>query len=133
MTVPGFHSEASVYKSTGLYRGYGESTGIAGVSRLIPASTACEIACGVADAACLAGCSFSGPFAPLCWAGCTVATVACLAACQDGGGGGGGGGGPPPCCPADRPHCCGSCVPLPGGGSKCDDACINPLAGQHCP
>lgn len=42
------------------------------------------------------------------------------------------GGGPPPpqCCPAGR-RCCGSCVPLPGGGLKCDDVCIGPH--QVCP
>ena len=42
---------------------------------------------------------------------------------------------PPPCCPASKPFCCGSCVPLPGGGFKCDGACINPHAHppQHCP
>jgi len=47
------------------------------------------------------------------------------------GGGGGGPPPPPPCCPAKTPFCCGSCVPRPGGGLKCDGACIGP--GQHCP
>src|SRR5438034_9535853 len=42
----------------------------------------------------------------------------------------GGGGGPPPppmCCPPGH-RCCGTCVPLAGGGSRCDDRCVAPPA-----
>jgi hypothetical protein len=38
----------------------------------------------------------------------------------------------PPCCPSGAPHCCGQCVPLAGGGSHCDDRCIDPRHEQ-CP
>ena len=123
----------SLYKTSAHYRLLGALVRGSGV---VPQQSDCEIACGVADAACLIACIASGPFYPLCASACTAATVICLGQCQGGGGSGGGGGGGGggtggPCgCPRGT-RCCGGCTKVPGQGLVCNDACIRP--GEQCP
>ena len=120
MSIPTFAAEASLYKSTRLYRGYGGRTRLDTASNVVAAASDCEIACGVADATCLAACTASGPFTPLCWAGCQVATVLCLSRCQ-------GGGGDPSCCPPGTTCSCGGhCF-----SGLCTGICLPP--GAACP
>jgi hypothetical protein len=96
MNMPSLAGEASLYRSTNLYRGYTGTTTLGPISDVVAADTACEAACAAADVALLVGCSFLGPFAPACYAAATAATVLCLSRCQGDGGDGSGGGGPPP-------------------------------------
>lgn len=96
MSMPTLAAGAALYKSTGSYRGYSGRTRLDTASNVMAAATACEIGCGIADAACLVGCAFLGPFGGPCAIGCTAATALCIVECNSGGGGGGGGGGPPP-------------------------------------
>jgi hypothetical protein len=133
MNIPGFTSEASLYKSTSVYRGHSGGTRLDTASNVVAAASDCEIACGVADLACLTGCSiFLGP---ICAFLCQVGTVACLEACQGGGGSGGGGGGGGggtggPCgCPQGT-KCCGGCTKV-SGHLVCNDECIK--KGEVCP
>src|SRR5262249_26239439 len=82
-----FTAEVSLYKSTRLYRGHSGRTRLDTASNVVPADTACEKSCGVADAICLVVCAAtSGPFFPLCAGACEAGTVACLLGCQVGGG-----------------------------------------------
>lgn len=124
MNMPGFTAETSLYKTHAHYRLIG---GLVRGSGVVPQQSDCEIACGVADAACLIGCIASGPFYPLCASACTVATVICLGGCQEGSGGGGGvggGGGGGQCgCPRNN-KCCGFCVKEPGKPLFCDGDCV---------
>ncbi len=127
INIPGFTAETSLYKTSTHYRLLGALIRGSGV---VPQQSDCEIACGIADAACLTACIASGPFYPLCASACTAATVLCLSQCQDGGGGsggggtGGGGGGGGQCgCPRNN-KCCGSCVKEPGKPLFCDGDCV---------
>jgi hypothetical protein len=99
MNMPALAAEASLYKSTSLYRGYAGRSRLDTASNVVTAANACEIACGVADAAAIAACALLGPWAVPCWAAAQAATVVCLSRCQGGGGNSGGSsghGGPPP-------------------------------------
>ena len=143
MNMPGMAGEAALYRTNNFYRATaaGRLTN-SGNLAVIPQDcgvwdaiqcgiyvTATVVGCG---ALCLA-CAGTAVACPVCAACVLVGGVDAYLACRDclpgtitkwvdsaltGNGGGGGGGGPPPCCPASRPFCCGSCVPLPGGGFK---------------
>jgi hypothetical protein len=150
MNIPGFVAEASLYKSSQAYRGYCGATSGDTAFAIVPSQicgTDCYYACAGGFFGCGIACYLSlvlgaviGPAEIVVFIGClglACGSGAALCAaqcppCSGDGDGGGGGGGPRPCCPASRPFCCGSCVPLPGGGTSCDDACINPHT-QHCP
>ena len=150
MNMPGMAGEASVYKTNSFYRSTtgraflgnsnttvtpqdcGITEAITCAAYVLVAGTVCAGFCLAGPAACL-GCILTlGPL------GTYIACHDCLPGSITNqvdialhGGGGGGGGGPRPCCPPGR-RCCGSCVPLSGGGGfRCDDVCIGP--GQQCP
>ena len=129
MAIPGYAAEASLYKTTWLYRGYsGISRGDAG-SSVVAQQLTCEQNCEAAAAICVAACF---PFNPLCLAACFAGLVVCQAACPPfpGGVGGGGGTGGPCRCPRGT-RCCGGCTKVPGQGLVCNGDCIEP--GEECP
>lgn len=123
MALPGYAAEASLYRTSGSYRGAPSSPiGDVGLN-VVAQQLDCGTLCAIKWQVCNIGCAISGGiFLPFCLAGCGVAFGLCLSDCPSGGGGGGGTSG---CCPPGR-SCCGSCE-----SGRCDDACV--LPGQSCP
>jgi hypothetical protein len=130
MAVPGYAADASLYRTSGYYRG--ASSGPAGDVGLtvVTQQVDCDALCAIKWQACNIGCAISGGiFLPFCLAGCLVSFTSCLNDCPNGGGGGGA----PRCCPVGRTcRCGGRCVTNPNGTISCvDGVCLTP--NQECP
>jgi hypothetical protein len=136
MYLPGYTADASLYRSTHIYRPSNSAElaqAASSVSGLVLAQLTgsdCIGACLAVGEVCGAACAWAGPGAPVCLLACAAAAADCVAQCPPDPGGGGNGGGPPPppvCCP--RGHCCGDCVNLPTGGQHCfGGSCVTPPA-----
>src|SRR5262245_45478229 len=128
MNVPGFTSEASLYKTSQSYRGpRSRPAGDAASSTVVTLQLDCSDKCALTWQLCNLGCAFASSWLlPFCLAGCGVRFGICLDDCPDGGGGGGG---QPSCCPPGKScKCGGTCVP----GMGCvDGVCLGPK--QVCP
>jgi hypothetical protein len=131
MALPGYAAEASLYRTSGCYRGASSSpVGDAGLT-VVAQQIDCDALCAIKWQACNIGCAISGGiFAPFCLAACGVTFGLCLNDCPNGGGGGGG---VPQCCPQGRTcRCGGRCVTNPNGTISCvGGECLTP--NQQCP
>ena len=140
--MPGFAAEASLYKTRGLYRGYGAMTGPDTSSTVAPADANydCTNSClGWAEAGAVVCMLAAGLFTPAAGATClmgdALTALKCIIACPppgNGGGGNGGGGGPAPCCGYFRTcRCGGKCVNVNGQLRCVDGFCLGP--NERCP
>jgi hypothetical protein len=121
MAIPGYSAEASLYKTTRLYRGYSGVAGVDAGPNVVAQQIDCSLGCALKWQACNIGCAVgSGPFLPLCLAGCGVQFALCLNSCPSNGG-------PPPPPPGDCPRgqrCCerdvnGQCTLCVPAGAQC--------------
>jgi hypothetical protein len=123
MNMPRFTGEASLYKTSQMYRGArGQPAGDAG-STVITQELSCREKCGVEEVECAIGCGLNFG----CQVLCGVKAILCLNDCPTGGGVGGTPN--PPCPPGLR--CCGGFTKVPGQGLVCNGDCIGP--GEECP
>ena len=143
MNIPGYAAEASLYKTTQVYRHGGVPT-TGSASYVVAAQNPCQQACESKLALTLKCCADGYPFNAPTWFWCNsinafdcvdlggTTFASCMKKCVTGGtGGGGGGGGLRPCCPTGS-RCCGECVNLRGGGQSCEHGpCIGPH--ESCP
>jgi hypothetical protein len=128
---PGFSADASVYKTTNVYRGVACTNKVALVSPQSSCTDSCWESYALCDGLCTVGAilSFGAGTGP-CFYGCWVRQVQCLANCE---GTTGGGGGSSMCCPVGKNcRCGGKCVKQADGSIHCvDGLCLTP--NQECP